>query len=153
MAQEVYGNFEFSPKAYTRGNDIGKGQVGIPNVNPPFFLELRLIKGHTHTGVDSLVLSSDATPQMLKGYTPRERVERGTAQWTGGAAASGSVALTYGTAFLSAPTVLVIAAGQSTAYVNVTVGTPTTTGVTIYWRDLNGTTHTSVDLAYIIMGK
>lgn len=153
MANEIYGNFEFSPKAYTRGNDIGKGQVGIPNVNPPFFLELRLIKGHTHTGVDSLVLSSDATPQMLKGYTPRERVERGTATWTGAAAASGSVALTYGTAFLSAPTVYVIASGVSAANIIVAIATPSATGVTIYWRDESGATHTSVDLMYLIMGK
>lgn len=153
MANEVYGAFEFSQKGYTRGSDIGRGQIGLPHVNPPLFLEIRLIKTHTHSGVDSLSLKSEATPEMIRGFKTRERVERGIATWTGGAASSGSIDLTFGAAFQEAPTVLVTVSGVVNADIQVTISDPTATGVTIYWKDDTASTHTEVDIQYFIVGR
>ena len=152
MSGEIYGQFEFSQKGYTRGSDIGKGQVGVSHLNPPMFLEFKLIKLHTHGGVDSQILKSEATPESVKGYQTNERIERGTATWTGTASASGSVALTYGVAFNVAPTVIVVAAANDVNIV-VSTNTPTTTGVTILWKDDTAATHTSVPITYLIIGR
>ena len=148
----VYGSFEFAPKSFTRGEDIGRGQIGLPNINPPLFLEIRLIKSHTHTGVDSLQLQSEATPEMVKGYKTREREERGVAAWSGAAATNGSVVLTFATAFLEAPSVFVTPA-DGNANIIVGINTPTATAVTIYWRDESAATHTDLNLQYLIKGR
>lgn len=152
MAQEVYGNFEFAQKAYTRGSDIGKGQIAIGHLNPAFFLETRLIKLHTHSGVDSLPLGAEATPEMVKGYNPREREERGIATWTGGSSTSGSLVLTYVTPFQEAPTVIVTAA-DGNANIIVGIGSVTATSVTIYWRDETAAGHTSLSIHYLVKGR
>lgn len=148
---EVYGSFEFAQKSYTRGSDIGKGTVGVPNINAPFFLELKTIKTHTHGGVDSQKLQASATPQMVKGYRTNEREERGTATWTGVAAASGSIVLTYGTAFLAAPNVFVTGA-DGDIDLQFSVGSITSTGCTIYWKDDTAANHTEVNIQYLIKG-
>lgn len=152
MPGQVYGSFEFAPKGYTRGSDIGKSEISLPHLNPPLFLELKLIKSHTHTGVDSQKLRSAATPEMIRGFKTEEREERGIATWTGAAAASGSVALTFGTPFLEAPTVIAITA-QGDADLQVAVGNITTTGCTLYWKDDTAATWTSVAIQYLIKGK
>lgn len=149
---EVYGSFEFSQKGYTRGTDIGRGQIGLPHVNPPLFLEMRLIKTHLHTGVDSQLLPAEATPYMVRGHRTKEREEKGTATWTGSAATSGSVALTYGTAFLETPEV------HATQYdgnpdITLAISARSTTGCTITWKDLIGNTHTEVNIGYLIKGR
>lgn len=152
MAQEIYGNFEFASKAYTRGTDIGKGQIAIGHLNPAFFLETRLIKSHTHSGIDSLRLEAEATPEMVKGYNPGEREERGIATWTGGSATSGSLVLTFATAFQVAPTVLVTAA-DGNANIIVGIGSVSATSVTIYWRDETAAGHTSMNIHYLVKGR
>jgi len=153
MAQgEVYGAFEFSPKGYTRGSDVGKGQIGLPHLTPAFFLELKLVKIHTHTGVDSQKLRAEATPEMVRGYKISEREERGVATWSGASAANGSVVLTFGTAFQEAPSVLVTAADASGNIV-VGIGSKSATGVTIYWKDHTAANHTTLDLEYLIKGR
>ena len=153
LANEIYGAFEFSPKGYTRGSDIGRGQIGLPNVDPPLFLEIRLIKSHTHTGVDSLQLRSEATPEMVRGFKTREREERGIATWSGGSASAGSVILTYGTQFLEAPSVFANIVNAANANMQIAIGAITATQVTIYWKDDTGGGHTSVDIQYLIKGK
>ena len=153
MAGEVYGSFEFAPRAYTRGGDNGKGAVGIPNVAPPLFLELRLIKSHSHTGVDSVQLDADATPEMVRAFQRNEREERGTAAWSGGSASSGSVTLTYGVPFREAPTVFVQPSGESNANVQVAIGAISATGVTWYWKDDTGGGHTAITFQYLIKGR
>lgn len=152
MAGEVYGNFEFAQKGYTRGSDVGRGQLGLPHLNPPLFLEIRLVKTHTHTGVDSQKLRAEATPEMLRGFQTSERIERGVANWAGGAASAGSVVLTFGTAFSVAPTVI-ITARDGSGNIVVGTGSKTTTGVTIYWTDYSAATHTTMILEYLIIGR
>jgi hypothetical protein len=152
MAGNVYGNFEFSQKSYTRGSDIGKGEVGVGHLNPSLFLQMQLIKLHTHGGVDSQRLHSEATPEMVKGFKSEERIERGIATWSGGSSSSGSVALTYGVAYNEAPTVMVVPATND-VNVQVATNTPTSTGVTILWKDDTGAGHTSVPITYLIIGR
>lgn len=152
MAGEVYGQFEFAQKGYTRGSDIGKGQIGIGHVNPPLFLQIQLVKLHTHGGVDSQKLHADATPEVVKGFKNDERMERGTATWTGGSSASGSVSLTFGVPFQEAPTVIVVPAAND-VNIQVATNTPTTTGVTILWKDDTGAGHTSVPITYLVIGR
>lgn len=149
---EVYGSFEFAQKGYTRGSDIGKGQMGISHMNPPLFLEFKLIKLHTHGGVDSQRLKAEATPEVVKGFKYDEREERGIATWTGSASASGSIALTFGVPFSEAPTVIVVPAANDIAIVAGT-NTPTATGVTILWNDYTAATHTSVPITYLVIGR
>lgn len=152
MAGDVYGSFEFAQKGYTRGSDVGKGQIGLPHLNPPLFLELKLIKIHTHSGVDSTKLKAESTPEVVRGFKTSERMERGIATWTGGASASGSIALTYGAAFQEAPTVLVTCA-QNNINIQVATNTPTASTVTILWKDDTAATHISVAITYCIIGK
>lgn len=152
MAGNVYGNFEFAPKGFTRGEDVGKGQIGIPHIDPPLFLELHLIKTHSHSGVDSIRLAAIATPEMVKGYKISEREERVIAVWTGSASANGSVVLTYATPFLEAPNVFVIAE-SSNGNVVCGIAAPTTTGVTIYWKDVLGGTYTTMNLHVLVKGR
>jgi len=152
MAGDVYGSFEFAQKGFTRGSDVGKGQLGLPHLDPPLFLELKLIKIHTHTGVDSSRLKAEAVPEVVRGYKTQERMERGIAIWTGSASASGSIVLTYGAAFQEAPTVLVTCA-QNDVNIQVGTNTPTATQVTILWKNDTAATHTSVAITYCIIGR
>ena len=147
-----YLQFKATPKAVTESGDIGVGQIEIKHAHPAFFLELQLIKLHTHEGSDSRLLDAEATPAMVRGFQTFERVEHGTVTWTGEASAAGSVALTFGTSFLSAPTVFVtIYSGDS--HYSVGTGTPTTTGVTICWEDMTTDTHTSLSIGWIAIGR
>lgn len=152
MSGEVYGAFEFAQKGYTRGSDIGKGQISISHINPPLFLQIQLVKLHTHGGVDSQKLTASATPEVIKGFKNEERIERGMATWTGGASASGSIALTFGVPFSEAPTVIAIPATND-VNVQVAINTPSATGVTILWKDDTVTGHTSVPISYLIIGR
>ena len=143
---------ETKPKALTGKNEIQKGGIGLGNLDAALFLAIELIKLHTHTGVDSRQLTSDATPESVRGYRPKEREEHGTATWTGTAAASGSIVLTFGTPFTEAPEVLVSPRTGSANH-QASTGTPTTTGVTIYWKDDTGGTHTSVVITWLAKGR
>lgn len=147
-----YLQFKTKPKAVTEGSDIGSGQIELRHVHPAFFLELQLIKLHTHEGSDSRKLDPEATPGMIRGFQTSERVEHGIATWTGSAAAAGSVALTFGTVFTSVPTVFVTVADGSSNF-SVGIATPTITGVTIYWEDLTATTHTTLDIHWVALGR
>lgn len=147
----MYLQFKTTPKAVTEGGDIGSGQIELRHVHPAFFLEMQLIKLHTHEGADSRKLDPEATPYMVRGFYASERVEHGTATWTGEAAAAGSVALTFGTVFTVAPTVFAVIQSGNSNY-SIGIGTPTTTGVTIYWEDLTAATHTSLVIGWIAIG-
>lgn len=140
------------PKSVTTASDIGSGQVETRALSAPLFLELQLIKLHTHEGTDSTQLRAAATPEMVRGFSPKEREEHGVVTWSAAASATGSIALTFATPFLEAPEVYVTA---QDANGNIIVGTsvPTTTGVTIYWRDATGTTHTSMNIAWLAKGR
>lgn len=151
MAGDIYGNFEFAQKSFTRGDDIGKAQLGVGNLNPALFLEIKKVSTHNHTGVDSQMLTHEATPEMVRGHTVTEREEHGTISWTGSAAASGSVAITFGAAFQSTPNVFLTPDTASANY-TVAVGARTTTGCTVYWKVSTGTA-TSVDIQYLIKGR
>jgi len=148
----TYLQFKTTPKAVTEGTDIGSGQVELRHVHPAFFLEMQLIKLHTHEGSDSRKLDAEATPHVIRGFTVNERVEYGTATWTGSASAAGSIELTFGTAFNSAPTVFVTIQSGNSNY-TIGVGTPTVTGVMIYWEDITTDTHTSLDIGWIAIGR
>lgn len=89
---------------------------------------------------------------MVRGYRPSEREERGTATWTGAAAASGSVALTFGTAFLEAPTVF-LTGSDGDIDLQFTVGSITTSGCTLYWKDDTAANHTEVNIQYLVKGR
>ena len=147
-----YLQFKTTPKAVTEGSDIGSGQVELRHVHPAFFLEMQLIKLHTHEGSDSRKLDAEATPYVVRGFGANERVEHGTATWTGGASAAGSVALSFGTVFTSAPTVFVTVVDGSSNF-SIGIATPTTSGVTIYWEDLTAATHTTLNIQWIAIGR
>ncbi len=140
------------PKGLTQGQDIFRGSVGLEHLTPQLFLELQLIKIHTHKGSDSRQLDADATPEMVRGYRPKEREEHGVAQWSGGSSSSGAVVLTFGTPFSEPPEVFVTAQDGSA---NIIVGTnvPTTTGVTIYWKDDTAAGHTAMNLAWLAKAR
>lgn len=144
--------FETKPKPLTTKNDIGQGQVDLPALSPALFLELQLVKLHTHKGTDSRQLEAAATPEMVRGYRPKEREEHGVATWTGGAAASGSVSLTFGTAFTEVPEVYIIAQSGNA---NIILGTsvPTATGVIFYWKDNLGNTYTDMPISWLAKGR
>lgn len=120
-------------------------------MHPAFFLEMQLIKLHTHEGSDPRKLDAEATPYAVRGFGANERIEHGTVTWTGGASAAGSVALTFGTVFNTAPTVFVTVADGSSNF-SIGIGTPTITGVTIYWEDLTAATHTTLAIEWIAVG-
>lgn len=147
-----YLGLETSPKEQTSGNSIAGGSMKMRHLSPELFLEVQLIKIHNHEGVNSLRLNKAATPSMVAGYQPYERIEHGVAVWTGGAADSGSVALTFGTAFKDIPEVFVTVQGRASVDVYVTTNTPTSTGVTIYWA-LGAGTATQMDLTWIAVGR
>lgn len=147
-----YLEFELQHKALTKGSDVGKGQMELRHLSPPLFLELQFVKLHNHKGVDSQVLEAEATPEMVRGYTPQEREEHGTATWTGGASATGSIAITFGTAFQAAPTVLVTPQSGNDDII-FGIGSVTTTGFTIYWRNETGTTHTEMPFSWLAKGQ
>jgi len=147
-----YLQFKTTPKGVTEGADIGSGQIELRHVHPAFFLEMQLIKLHTHEGSDSRKLDAEATPYVIRGFQANERIERGTVTWSGTASAAGSVALTFGTVFNSAPTVFVTVADGSSNF-SIGIGTPTVTGVTIYWEDLTAATHTSLAIQWIAIGR
>lgn len=146
-----YLTFKTTPKAVTEGGDIGSGQIELRHIHPAFFLEMQLIKLHTHEGADSRKLDAEATPYMVRGFYAHERVEHGVATWTGSASASGSVALTFGTVFTAAPNVFAIVQSGDSNY-TIGIGTPTTTGVSIFWEDLTSTTHTNLSIGWIAIG-
>ncbi len=146
-----YLDLETKPKPLTGKSDIAPGQVALSHLDAALFLELQLVKLHTHGGSDSRLLEAAATPQMVKGYRPREREEHGVVTWTGGASGAGSVNLTFGTKFNAVPDVFVIAqSGDADILVGTSV--PTATGVTLYWRDADANTHTSLKLCWIAKG-
>ena len=147
-----YLTFETLPKSVTRKSDIGVGQIGLSHFDPALFLELQQVKLHTHGGSDSRQLTSSATPQMVRGFKPTEREEHGTATWSGSASTSGSIILTFGTAFKEVPTVFVTNA-QGNADILVGTDTPTESGVTIYWRDADAGSNTSVPISWIAKGR
>ena len=144
--------FETLPKSITRKSDIGSGQIGLSHFDPALFLEMQLVKLHTHKGSDSRLLEAAATPQMVKGYRPSEREEHGVATWTGSASTSGSVILTFGTAFKEPPDVFVTSQ-DGTADILVGTDAPTATGVTLYWRQADAVTLTSLGLCWIAKGR
>lgn len=144
--------FSFGGKAPVKGDDIGGGQIELRHLSPSLFLELQLIKLHSHSGVDSIPLTFRATPDMVKGYQSGEREERGTATWTGGASASGSVIITFGNVFSSVPTCLATPSGGD-ADIQCAVGTIDETTVTIFWKDDTGATHTSVPFDWLAKGR
>ena len=147
----MYLQFKTTPKAVTEGGDIGSGQIELRHVHPAFFLEMQLIKLHTHEGADSRKLDPEATPYMVRGFYASERIEHGIGTWTGTASAAGSVALSFGTVFGAAPAVFAsIQSGNSNF--SIGIGTPTTTGVSIFWEDLTAATHTSLNIGWLAIG-
>ena len=147
-----YMSLETSSKEQTSGNSIAGGSIKMRHLSPELFLELQLIKIHNHEGVNSLRLKRAATPEAVAGYQPYERVEHGVAQWTGSASGSGSVALTFGTAFKDVPEVFVTVQGRASVDCYTTTNTPTTTGVTIYWALGTGTA-TAINLTWLALGR
>lgn len=148
-----YLQFNTLPKALTQKGDVGKGQIALEHIDPALFLQLQLVKLHTHQGSDSRTLTAESTPQVVRSYRPKEREEHGVATWTGSAAASGSIALTFGTPFQEAPDVFAIVSGVANANKQVTTSTPTTTGVTLYWKDDTAATATSVPVTWLAKGR
>lgn len=147
-----YLELETSPKEQTSGSSIAPGSIKMRHLSPELFLEIQLIKIHNHQGVNSLRLEKAATPSMVAGYMPGERVEHGVATWTGSAAGSGSIVLTFGEAFKEAPEVFAIPQGRSSVDVYVTTNTPSQTGVTIYWA-LGAGTATSMPISWLAIGR
>lgn len=143
---------ELQPKALTSENDVGKGEISLKHLRADLFLELNFIKLHNHTGIDSRQLTATATPEMVKAYRPNEREEHGVAAWSGAAASNGSVILTFAVSFSEIPDVFVTAQ-DGNANIIVGTNTPTVSGVTIYWKDHTGATHTNMNLAWLAKAR
>jgi len=97
----------------------------------------------------------DATAWNITGttsYTPTTvRCQVGSAEWTGGAAVSGSLAITFPTSFSAIPLAFCIS-GDS--FVSVGVTSPAMGGFTADWNTLDGvTTKTSVTLYWLAVGS
>lgn len=143
---------EVAPKERTGSPDIERGSIKLEHLSAELFLELKNIALHTHQGVVSNTLPRVATPYMLKGFIPGERVESTTVTWTGGAASTGSLVVTFNVEFQTTPTVVVVPTGEADATLRVSLGAVSTTGVTIYWAKSAGT-DTSIDFDIIVIGK
>ena len=85
-------------------------------------------------------------------YTPGAvRMQGGVIRWSGSSTDSGSMSVTFPTAFSYAP--LVIASAQNTTLsVTVVVSSIATTGFTAYWRDTEAANHTTVDAGWLAIG-
>lgn len=82
-------------------------------------------------------------------------VECGVARWTGGAASSGNVGITFVTNFKYVPILFVtpvIIVGEAFTYKYGTAATVTTAGATLYWEELAGSNKTIVDLNWVAFG-
>lgn len=82
--------------------------------------------------------------------TYRHKVQLGVVQWTGAAASSGNVTVTFPYAFDTTP--VVICSHLGNFYVNCVVQ-PTTGNVVIYWKDVDGVSHATVNIAWMAMGE
>jgi hypothetical protein len=58
-----YQAFSKSPKALTKGDDIGSGQIELRHLSSSLYAEIRKIGLHNHTGVGSRKVRQD----MLEG--------------------------------------------------------------------------------------
>lgn len=78
----------------------------------------------------------------------------GSVRWTGAAAASGSVAITFppNVTFVNTPIVFVTPYRTASAPLSVAVN-PTTTGFTLYWQDGTAATYTSIDFFWMVIGN
>lgn len=147
----VYSQFNYKPKAQVTRGDIGKGQIYLEHLSPALFLELQGLKTHQHTGVDSTVLPSDATPFMVRGFKLRERIERATVIWAGAASPAGALNITFGTKFNEIPTVVASPSGDAVD-IQAVVGNVSVAGFTLSWKDDTGASWTSVPLNWIAIG-
>lgn len=142
---------ELTPKEQTTKDVIAPGSIELRHLSPALFLELQLIKLHNHLGTNSAKLSRAATPNVIAGQAPLERMEHGTASWSGGAASSGSVTLTFGSTFKAVPTV-VVTAEHTAATITVVVDSITTSQCVIRWSISSGTL-TALDLNWLAVGR
>jgi hypothetical protein len=84
-------------------------------------------------------------------YTPSGvRIQVGSIRWTGSAATSGNIAITYPTGFSGAPVVIVTRMGSTTKVVFSV--NPSTGTCTIYWRTTDASALTSLDILWIAIG-
>lgn len=144
--------FNLKGKQQTTADDIGGGQVDLPALSPGLFLELQFVKLHDHKGSNSRLLEAAATPEMVRGFRPKEREEHGVAEWTGVSSSSGSVSLTFAVPLTEPPDVFITPQDSNA---NIIIGTdaPTKEGVTIYWKDSNGTGHETLNLAWLAKAR
>lgn len=80
--------------------------------------------------------------------TKRQKVQLGVIRWTG-SASSGNVTVTFQYPYDETPTV--ICTHQGAFFVNCVVQ-PSQTKVVIYWKDVDGTTRSAVDIAWMAVG-
>ena len=143
---------ETAPKERTGSQEIEAGSIKLMHLSPELFLELQKISLHTHEGTISVPLPASSTPESIRGYNTGERMEHYEITWTGAAAGAASVALTFGTAFGSAPNVVAMASGRASADIKVTSNAITSAGCTLYWK-LDSGTATEVKLNVIVIGR
>ena len=88
-------------------------------------------------------------------YSPaRQLMQAGAIAWGGAAAASGSVIVTFPTAYAAGVTPLILSAipsALSGATINCTAQV-SNTQITINWRDFTGATYTALDLNWAVVG-
>ena len=91
-------------------------------------------------------------------YTPSAvRMQAGVVEWTGSSTDYALVAVTFPVAFSYKPLVLCIAAFDSAVAAHriitcIDASTITTTGVTLQWRSIEASNHTSVNLIWLAIG-
>jgi len=97
----------------------------------------------------------EATGWLLHGtttYTPGAvRMQAGCIRWTGGAASSGYIAVTFPVAFSYDPLVFATHYYIDSRAICI-VMTTGTSGLTIYWQDAASATYTSLDFFWLAIG-
>lgn len=95
--------------------------------------------------------ASDWGAQGNNNYTPTAaKIEVGCIRWTGGAASSGNVAITFPEAFSGTPVILATCL-SSNGNVMVTIVHTAGTGFTLYWANASGTS-TTKDFQWLAIG-
>jgi hypothetical protein len=143
---------ETAPKEKTGEGEIARGSIRLEHLHSSLFLELQKIALHTHQGASSSTLPPVATPYVVRGFVPSERVERGVATWSGGAANSGGFTVYFDTAFESAPTIVATLSNASDAYYRYTIDNVSTTSFMFRWNDTLGTS-SNIEINYMAIGR
>ena len=83
--------------------------------------------------------------------TERPLIASGLHVWSGPAAASGNVTVTFGVTFAANPRIYV-SVNNTDANISATFASVSTTQATIYWKTIGGGTKTAINFDWLAIG-